>query len=59
MHRIQRQTHLIDKWALFVLVIILANEFFVNEQPRPQLRFVVYVAVEAHNGIMAFYFSQG
>lgn len=38
-------------------MIILANEFFVNEQPRPQLLFVVYVVVGSHNGIMAFYFQ--
>lgn len=57
MHRIQRQTQLINKWALFVLVISLANEFFVDEQSRPQLLFVIYVTVGAHNGIMAFYFQ--
>lgn len=40
-----------------MLLIILANEFFVNEQPRPQLVFLVCVAVGAHNGIMVFYFQ--
>lgn len=38
-------------------MIIPVNEFFVNEQPRPELLFVVCAAVGAHNGIMAFYFQ--
>jgi len=38
-------------------LIILANEFLENGQPRAQLLFVVCVGVEAHNGIMAFYFQ--
>lgn len=40
-----------------MLLIIPANEFFENGQPRAQLLSVVCVAVGAHNGIMAFYFQ--
>ena len=42
-----RQTQLSGKWALFVLLTILTNEFFENRQPRAQLLFVVCVAVGA------------